>query len=117
MGQDNGWPKNGWLLIEPECVGDGTGDNVHIMPVKFTGCTKDNKVQWDAPARKTIDGCSKEITRPIKLAKSAAYYDTEAGRKKIIAANNELHDEGKNVCANCWKHLNADEEENKENGQ
>lgn len=109
------WPIKGWVLIEPECVGDGTGDNVHILPVEFTGRTNDGVISWHALKLETIDGCNKKVSRNprIKIAKKSTYYDTKDGRARIISAANDLHKEGRKICANCWGHFVSDSEEEK----
>lgn len=113
MGQGNSWPRNGWLLIDPKCVGDGKGENVHILPVVFTGVSKEGTVEWKPFGKKTIDGCSLDVSQEIVLAKNVVYYDSKEGRAKIINAQNELHNENKKACANCWGHFAADTEEEK----
>lgn len=109
------WPIKGWVLIEPECVGDGTGDNVHILPVEFTGRTNDGLIVYKVSKYETIEGCSRKVTKnpEIKLAKSAPYYDTTDGRAKIISVASDLHKEGRKACANCWGHFMSDSEEEK----
>ena len=107
------WPKNGWMLVEPKYIGDGTGNNVHILPVKYTG-PGTNGILWEVPTYKTIDGCSLEVSKDIRPLKgSLVYYDTPAGRAKLITAANIVHEKGFMMCANCQGHLCADAEEEK----
>lgn len=114
MGQNKSqWPRDGWILIEAKYVGEGTGDNVHILPVTFTG-EEGGKIKWEAKELRTIDGCSRTVSKGVNpLSGSVVYYDDENGRAKLISVQNDLHKKDLKACADCFGHLSADSVEEK----